>query len=208
MTHFNYLLSTILTLCIFSSSCEYKEYESIADRKAKREAKRDLEILQESLSELKQEREKILELNKQSLIEIETYEEKRIAAERAEQIRIEADAIELKAIYNDRLKKIQQQQRFVWDGYIGRKYDTLTTSDGKNYTNCKVTSVDATGMSLQHQNGVSRIAFNLFGAEILKSSITDFEKQIKDLKSWLTIETNDRQFIRDKAKQDAEQKFK
>ena len=164
--------------------------------------------LNQQVEELKQERKKILKLNDLSLKQIELHEKKRLAAERAEQIRIKADSLELQALYNHKLEKIKQQQRFIWDGYIDKEYKELTTTDGRTYTKGKVIDVNAAGISLQHDNGISRIPFALFGEETEKLTIGDFEKQIESIKRWLHIEGEERKIIRNQAKLDAEAEFK
>ena len=201
------MLPLIFTLCFISNSCEYTPDETLKEKRAKKEAKREIDALLASLKELKNERHEILELNKQSLKEIETYEKMRLAAEKAEQIRIKADSLELQTLYDNKLKKIKLQQRFVWDGYIGKTYKTLTTTDGKTYTKGNVIGVDLTGMALEHQNGVSRIPFTLFGDETYKINVTDFDKQIKNLKKWLSTETEERAYIRNQARLEAEKEF-
>jgi len=207
MIRFSHLLPAILTLCFISSSCEYTLDETRKEKRAKEEAQRELDEMLKGIEDLRKERDQINELNKQSLKEIETYEKKRLAAERAEQIRIKADQLELQGLYDNKLKKIKQQQRFIWDGYTGKTYDSLNTTDGKTYTKGKVIGVDATGIALQHQNGVTRIPFALFGEDIQKKNITDFDKQIEALKRWLDSETEEREFIRNKAMLDAEKEF-
>ena len=201
------LYSLLLTLCVCTSSCEYKVDQTKEEKRAKKEAQKEIHELQKTVNELKRERQQILELNEQSLKAIKNFENKRLAAERAEQIRIRTDELELQALYDSKLKKINLQQRFKWDGYIDKVYPELTTTDGKTYTEVKVINVDATGLALQHQNGVSRIPFALLGEEMQQENITDFEKQVEDLKKWLEIETKERKYIRENAKAEAEKEF-
>lgn len=207
MAHTNNLFILILTLCFTTISCEHKVADTKEEKRVRKNAEKEINKLQKIIEELKQERQQIIELNEQSLKEIKNYESKRLAAERAEQIRIRTDELELQALFDNKLKKIKLNQKFQWDGYIDKQYAQLPTTDGKTYTGVTVLSVDATGLSLQHQNGVSRIPFSLISAEMQKQNITAFEKQVQDLKKWFEIETQERKYIRENAKAEAQKEF-
>ena len=45
---------------------------------------------------------------------------------------------------------------------------TIATLDGKNYQNCKLLKVDADGITVDHTEGITKIAFGLLPPDLQK----------------------------------------
>jgi len=206
MKRLSYLYIAISLVYILIRVIEALRPEN-TNQRTDNKAERERLSLNQELSELKQERDKIIQLNQQSLQEIQINESKRLASEKAEQIRLKADMLEIQSTYDHKLGKIKQAQQAVWNSYIGKEYKSLTTTNSKVYTNAKVIDVNLTGISLQHQNGVSRIPFSFFKDDTEQKAILNFAKQTKQLKQWLSSEKEERKLIRANAERNAIKSF-
>lgn len=200
MKPFCYALS--FSLLLFTA-CESEEQNKPTKERVDLKA-----ALEKEIKQLKRERDELTQLTEQSLQQIQVLEKKRSLSERAEQIRIKADEVELSNLYASRLKKINQQQRFTWEGYHDKSYQNLVTRTGKTYTSVIILGVNHDGFNFQHSNGVSRISFSQLSKTIEDKCITQFDQQVAELKAYITSETEERLYIREQAKLEAEAEFK
>lgn len=199
------IISLIIPISLLFVSCN--DSDNAADKVQLSKVQKQKAAIEKEIEGLKQERNKLIAITEQSIKQIKVYEKKRLAAERAEQVRIKADEIELQDLYEAKLKKIKSQQVFIWEGYIGKQFDTVKTTKGTTFNDAKVIDVNAAGISYQHSSGVSRIPFSLLGPKIENACVKTFEKQIADLKKRIANEKDERAYIREQAKKKAEQLF-
>lgn len=189
------LISLIPFLTI---SCTEKKLKSQYSQSDKTE-------LDTQVHELQIEHDRLERLCAESIKRIEELEATRFLAEQAEARRIEADKIELDALYIKKLQDIKSAQQRVWNSYKNVRYDDITTRAGKTYEKVVVTDVDETGLAIVHQSGTARIPFFELSDEIKEKCIDSTEQEISMLKEYIKEQTQARLDIRRQAKQQAKE---
>ncbi len=71
---------------------------------------------------------------------------------------IETMQREIKRSKEDFASYKMRYKNHVWAECVGEKYDTITTRDGKTYTNITIKKVSQQGLSIAHSDGVSLIS--------------------------------------------------
>ena len=176
---------------------------SCNDESPRSSAQKEAISLQAQVKDLTQERDRLEELCDATIKRLKDLETTRSLAEQAEQQRIEADRLEIEALYQKRLHEINQRQLELWASYTNKTYPILTLRSGRTYDNVTVSNINLNGFGIIYQAGTARIPFSHLSRPLQKKLVTNTEREIKQLKLDIEAETNQRLNIRRQAKSKA-----